>query len=61
MSALVPVLLLAAIPLFAQSTPNPQFRETAVIPFFHKRDREISHFRDLLQKRPERHPLLAAG
>ena len=49
-AALVPVLLLTAILLFAQSTPNSQFRETAVIPFFHKRDPEIVHFRTFYRK-----------
>ena len=49
-AALVPVLLLTTIPLFSQPTPNPQFRETAVIPFFHKKNRGVGHFQTIYKR-----------
>ena len=48
---LVTVVLLAPTPLlFAQATSNPQFRETAVIPFFHKKRRAIDHFQTIYKR-----------
>lgn len=35
---------------FAQSFPNPAFQETAVIPSFHRRNREIVNFKTVFKK-----------
>ncbi len=40
--AFVAALLPVAIPLSAQRTPNPDFRETAIVPYFHKKTRTSS-------------------
>ena len=50
MRSLAPALLLAVIPLSAQLTPNPEFRETAVIPAFHRRNPNIVHFQTFYRK-----------
>ena len=50
-AALVPALLITAIPLlFAQSTQSPEFRETAVIPFFHTKRRAIEQFQTIYKR-----------
>lgn len=50
-ATLVPVLLLTTIPLFSQPAPNPQFRESAVIPFFEKkRGRHVVRFRTIYKR-----------
>ena len=43
-------MLLAVIPISAQLTPNPEFRETAVIPAFHRRNPNIVHFQTFYRK-----------
>ena len=59
MRSLAPALLLAVIPLSAQLTPNPEFRETAVIPAFHRRNPNIVHFQTFYRKDLDgRHTLL---
>ena len=59
MSSLAPALLLAVIPLSAQLTPNPEFRETGVIPAFHRRNPNIVHFQTFYRKDLDgRHTLL---
>ena len=59
MRSLAPALLLAVIPLSAQLTPNPEFRETAVIPAFHRRNPNIVHFQTSYRKDLDgRHTLL---
>ncbi len=50
MRSLAPALLLVVIPLSAQLTPNPEFRETAVIPAFHRRNPNIVHFQTFYRK-----------
>ena len=42
--------LLTAVPCSAQSTPNPEFREKALIPYFHEIDPAIVHFQTFLKK-----------
>ncbi len=49
-AALVPVLLITAIPLFSQTTQSPEFRETAVIPFFRKVNRRVDHFQTIYKR-----------
>ena len=49
-AALVPALLITAIPLFAQSIQSPEFRETAVIPFFHEIRRAIDQFQTIYKR-----------
>ena len=59
MRSLAPAVLLAVIPLSAQLTPNPEFRETAVIPAFHRRNPNIVHFQTFYRKDLDgRHTLL---
>ena len=59
MRFLAPAVLLAVIPLSAQLTPNPEFRETAVIPAFHRRNPNIVHFQTFYRKDLDgRHTLL---
>lgn len=43
-------ILLTAVPCSAQSTPNPEFREKALIPFFHGIDPTIVHFQTFLKR-----------
>ena len=50
MRSLAPAVLLAVIPLSAQVTPNPEFRETAVIPAFHRRNPNTVHFQTFYRK-----------
>ena len=50
MRSLAPAVLLAVVPLSAQLTPNPEFRETAVIPAFHRRNPNIVHFQTFYRK-----------
>ena len=52
-------MLLVVIPLSAQLTPNPEFRETAVIPAFHRRNPNIVYFQTFYRKDLDgRHTLL---
>ena len=43
-------LLLAGIPCSGQSTPNPEFQETTLIPFFQKKDPKLAHFETFYKK-----------
>ena len=43
-------LLLAGIPCTGQSTPNSEFQETTLIPFFHKKDPKLVHFQTFYKK-----------
>ena len=53
------MVLLLAIPLSAQLSPNPEFQETAVIPAFHRRNPNIIHFQTFYRKDLDgRHTLL---
>ena len=59
MRFLAPAVLLVVIPLSAQLTPNPEFRETGVIPAFHRRNPNIVHFQTFYRKDLDgRHTLL---
>ena len=59
MRSLAPAVLLLVIPVSAQLTPNPEFRETAVIPAFHRRNPNIVHFQTFYRKDLDgRHTLL---
>ena len=48
--AFLVALLSVGIPCLGQSTPNPEFRETALIPFFHKKDPNLVHFQTFYKK-----------
>ena len=43
-------ILLTTVPCAAQSTPNPEFREKTLIPFFHEIDPAIVHFQTFLKR-----------